>query len=1143
MPMRHVVDGIYCCGLQCGLFSSYSLVTIAASRQHTAPYYRLFCSQPSISVFDAISAKQPLSHQSSDSVPRQSHGSKSFGPAVDTSHCHKSDQSGFNFEPFHETLRLVSSPSDVVLQFMHQASQFRQREVLHTGRLTTGSCRSTAGSSVKGWHSIASLALMNVDRFNAAQLGTLARCMGRCSYRDPVLLQSLCEGLYWHSLARQVGMDALCDVLESLVTLRYRPSLRHLDVWVETMRQTESQRRKFCRARFAVAMLQFVVKFDLHHKLRDTQMATDVFDLCLEEVGNMRSHELSKFLRVITVASSNVNDRAGHDGLPHKTVQHPVGSNCDSVSPSTQARPELYQTTQGMRQNSRGRHAVTDRDIFWSTNAHWIPVYPLENVFERICDNLARGSAGLSTAVLMHISRTLIKANLRQLPEAYMRVLRRHTVENLSTLSPQELTFFSRLLNKYQRREPFLLDRIGRAAESNVDKLTIRQQCTILTSLRGLRYKHTRLATTLKDYFFTSACADGDEDATTSSDSTSSTSLPRFPTICDSATGKVIAANERPVFTNLSGFPASKKPPGSSLSSGISTANRFSYVPTQQRYAFGKLPNSVHLPVTSVPRDVCSHHCNNNHFVDNVSYTGAGDITLDLGYYDSCSDKHYNAVAEGRISDDMQRLDAALRYHNNSYADRHKRLRDTTGAAEHDTMKAPRVVADVEQQTLEDADAVTIFPTSSRMVSLSVQQFVDMRTMQNRIKSDVSESDEMARHCRSEDGHEACVNAVSIASSVAQSKHSCATTCPFTETASTSADVGDNALRETEVLAMSRPVCTAKHHTGVIDSYRQARVAEGPPSDRASRGKIKSRKLRNNILIANRQFSCVRRICLDNLVDAVKKAMSKKTGTKPHRTTAATAETGVAMSGPVSTGQAKAEDRYTAESGSHVTGSSNDLPLPGHGGRRLRDSSTEYRVTATGVVVENGPEGALGEMRQDIQNDTQSCQRPSLPNPPTVHFFCKGRSAHPALSRLRRRQLLTHWLRLYEPICKRSEERSVRAYLLHIERRQQLAMDSSNVDSWMLVGTSDRGRDDGLRKTAEKVWRTTGMSESRRYADRIPRRIMLIRKRTRQALDAKIDLRIELRQQLTGMKAFEVITNLSWALLPYDGCLLDTAVI
>lgn len=386
----------------------------------------------------------------------------------------------------------LPSPTDIVLQWkrlaqlIHNHTHHRNsHQSHHHGRptiqsLTTTTTRTETTTTTPDTtttqlsllldrsNQLSWMVFLQLPHFSSLHIFSLLDSFQLARYRNPVLLQALCEALFWDCKARAPNAAQLARALNyPLRRLHYCPAQRHLQMYLQYIRHCSSTTDQSLdphffltrpkgrwvqaeRAQTALACLNFLLYFGIDFTIDGSESAIHFFyTACCSGVGALTARGLSVLAAAIAARHADPLQTEG------------------------------------------GYYSTTPTEIFAETNYE---------IYERISACLARKT--FDAIAVSGVCESLIVANAPSIPNSLLQLIRIQTTHNIAEISnPRFMTAVAELLAWYGLRELGMLRGLSQAVCAKVSDFSTTQLVRIFEAFRKLKYHDGHLRSFVHNCF------------------------------------------------------------------------------------------------------------------------------------------------------------------------------------------------------------------------------------------------------------------------------------------------------------------------------------------------------------------------------------------------------------------------------------------------------------------------------------------------------------------------------------------------------------------------------------------------------------------------------------------------------------------
>ncbi|KEP61494.1 UNVERIFIED_CONTAM: hypothetical protein HHA_292035 [Hammondia hammondi] len=401
----------------------------------------------------------------------------------------------------------------------------------------------------EAWQPLLLLLLQSLPRLSAQQIQQTVLALSQAGLCAPVVLQGLSEALYWKCEQKKALPDNLVLVLDALRRLRYCPSTRHLNKYIERMKDG----RKKLTVSHCLKLLRFFaeagvdagdLKYPAFYWGLYARLTTGVSSLHPAEVAataqllaqlGVRDSQLfdhlcrtlynrsADFVNTNVAVASRVDEALeasrSFPGLPLSPIievlrsrgvyRHgllssfsspssfsPSSSGLSAASLSASSASPSSSLAFGSSVSRASPLAEVSRQSQWPQTV--LGAAAREARPERGADEAKPISeSDQFFAALVHLGRTLLHIKAESPPVHFWLAMKHHLEHHWMSLRPEHTVFTLSFLARYHHRDTSLLNKLGLAVEGNLLSFSPNELASILFSFSSLAYRHRTLHATL----------------------------------------------------------------------------------------------------------------------------------------------------------------------------------------------------------------------------------------------------------------------------------------------------------------------------------------------------------------------------------------------------------------------------------------------------------------------------------------------------------------------------------------------------------------------------------------------------------------------------------------------------------------------
>ncbi|PFH31958.1 hypothetical protein BESB_018990 [Besnoitia besnoiti] len=398
----------------------------------------------------------------------------------------------------------------------------------------------TARSGVRtreAWQPLLLLVLQHLSRLSSQQIQQTALALSRAGLCAPLVLQGLCEALYWKCEQKKPMPDDLVLFFDALRRLRYCPSTRHMNKYIERLKEG----RKKLTVSHCLKLLRFFAEAGI--EARDLKLPAfywGVTERLTSGFASLHPPEVAATAQLLAQLGSR-------DGFLFDRICLALYSrSADLINQNVAAASQLEEALHGSRQASPpSSHAAcrpppasssslaealaagdgSSGALAPSAASGALPESAVSLSFADLAHSQGRGGLpacrplesfrspverGTSRegeepilerdqffAALVHLGQTLLRIKLLKFPPHFWLALKQHVEHHAASLSPEQTVFVLSLLAREHYRDTSLLNKLGVTVEQNLLSFSPNQLASVLFAFSSLSYRHRTLHATL----------------------------------------------------------------------------------------------------------------------------------------------------------------------------------------------------------------------------------------------------------------------------------------------------------------------------------------------------------------------------------------------------------------------------------------------------------------------------------------------------------------------------------------------------------------------------------------------------------------------------------------------------------------------
>ncbi|KFG62901.1 hypothetical protein TGRUB_292035 [Toxoplasma gondii RUB] len=407
----------------------------------------------------------------------------------------------------------------------------------------------------EAWQPLLLLLLQSLPRLSAQQIQQTVLALSQAGLCAPVVLQGLSEALYWKCEQKKALPDNLVLLLDALRRLRYCPSTRHLNKYIERMKDG----RKKLTVSHCLKLLRFFAEagvdagdlkypefyWGLYARLtsgfsslhpaevaataqllaqlgvRDSQF----FDHLCRALYNRSADIVNTNVAVASRVDEALEASRSSPGLPlspiievlrsRRAYGHGLLSSSPSLPSSAPSSPSSPCSSSLSAASLSASSASSASSLAFgspvsrvsplaegSRQTQWSQTVLGAAAFEARPGSGAEEAKPISEsdqffAALVHLGRTLLHIKTENPPVHFWLAMKHHLEHHWLSLRPEHTVFTLSFLARYHHRDTSLLNKLGLAVERNLLSFSPNELASILFSFSSLAYRHRTLHATL----------------------------------------------------------------------------------------------------------------------------------------------------------------------------------------------------------------------------------------------------------------------------------------------------------------------------------------------------------------------------------------------------------------------------------------------------------------------------------------------------------------------------------------------------------------------------------------------------------------------------------------------------------------------